>query len=443
MNPIPTPEPVTVPPSWHKQVDKTDRQAASTAWWKAFGDTKLNHLLVLALQANGDIGQASARVLQARAGLAAAQANLRPSLTAGAGVDYVRVPGIELGGTRFAAENAVWPYAGFSADYELDLFGRLAKAAQSAGSEVQASEFDRQQVRLAVIFELVRAYIELRHAQQKLQILEQRSLMADELALLERRRLESGLSTWRFVNEAEISAQDLKIAKVRTERDIELGLARLALLTSRPVEKIQLPIDSTTDSMTVGLSIVPSVPARVIGRRPEVQSAWQLLLASTTDIDRAELERYPNITLSGIVGIASSGFSGWLAKDALGWLVGAAASVPVFDGGRIQATVDQTKAVQAERLAAYRKAVYTALTDVESALIEWQAVLNILETTTKQLALRQQDVTKQEHALELGRSNRLDHLRVQLATLSAREAVDTAIYQRWLAYAAVQKALAN
>lgn len=143
------------------------------------------------------------------------------------------------------------------------------------------------------------------------------------------------------------------------------------------------------------------------------------------------------------MGIASSGFSGWLAKDALGWLVGAAASVPVFDGGRIQAKVDQAKAVQAERLAAYRKAVYAALTDVESALIEWQTALNTLETTTKQLTLRQQDVANQEHALELGRSNRLDHLRLQLAALSAREAVNTAMYQRWLAYAATQKALAK
>lgn len=176
ISPMPTPEPVTVPSSWHKQVTKTDRQTASTAWWKAFGDPKLNHLMVLALQENGDIGQASARVLQARAGLAAAQANLRPSLSAGGGVDYVRIPGTELGGTQLAPVNAVWPYAGFSADYELDLFGRLAKAAQAASMEMQASEYDSQQVRLAVIFELIRAYIDLRHAQQKLQILEQRYL---------------------------------------------------------------------------------------------------------------------------------------------------------------------------------------------------------------------------------------------------------------------------
>lgn len=183
------------------------------------------------------------------------------------------------------------------------------------------------------------------------------------------------------------------------------------------------------------------LPASAIGQRADVQAAWRRLEAATTDIERAQLERYPRVTLTGILGIVGSGFSGWLASDALAWIAGVAATLPIYDGGRIQAQVDAAAAQRAERQSGYRKAVYQALTEVEAALIRWQSALGVLERERRQAELRQRDVSQQSHALERGRARRSDLLRVQLAASESESAVDAALHDRLQAYAAVQHAL--
>lgn len=232
---VPEPAPVSVPDHWRAQAGNAASRSQTVEWWKTFGDARLNSLVSQALQANTDIAQAAARVLQARAELAGTEASLRPEISALGGVDQVRVPAMRLGGQRFAPENATWPYAGFSLDYKLDVLGRLAKSAQSAAGLVAATEFERQQVRQTVVVDVVKAYADLRHAERLLQIDERRAVLADELALQQRRRLEAGLSDRLRMNEAERNAQNVRIAKVRAEREREPARARLALLISRPV----------------------------------------------------------------------------------------------------------------------------------------------------------------------------------------------------------------
>lgn len=436
--PPPAPEPAAVPAHWRAQASDTRPQPAPAEWWKTFADPQLDRLVDQALRANAEVGQAAARVLQARAAQAGAEAELRPAVNALAGVDQVRLPAMRLGGQNFAPEDDTWPYAGFGFDYEVDLLGRLAKGAQSAAGTAAAAEFERQQVRQSVAQEVVKAYLELRHAEALSEIDARRADLAETLAAQERRRLASGLSDRQRVNEAERGVRDIRIARNRAERERELARARLALLVSRPADTLALP---NRTAATPELAVEPDLPASAVGRRPDVQAAWQRLLAATTDIERAELERYPRLTLTGLTGIAASGFSGWLASDAVGWLVGAAGRLPLYDGGRIQARVDAAAAVRDERFAAYRRAVYLALAEVESALVEWQTARTALEFHAGQLASRRQDAARRAEALELGRTDRAELLRLQLAASEEEATVITAGYQRMQAYAAVQRAL--
>ncbi|MEW6037903.1 MAG: TolC family protein [Pseudomonadota bacterium] len=434
----PTPEPVAVPAHWRAQAGDAQPQPAPAEWWKTFGDPQLDRLVDQALRANADIGQAAARVLQARAALAGAEAELRPAVNAFAGVDQVRLPAMRLGGQNFAPEDDTWPYAGFGFDYEVDLLGRLAKGARSAAGAAAAAEFERQQVRQSVAHEVVKAYLELRHAETLAEIDARRADLAETLAVQERRRLASGLSDRQRVNEAERGVRDIRIAQTQDQRERELARARLALLVSRPVDTLALP---GRPGRAPNLAVEAGLPASAVGRRPDVQAAWQRLLAATTDIGRAELERYPRVTLTGLAGIVASGFSGWLASDAVGWIVGAAGRLPLYDGGRIQARVDAAAAVRDERFAAYRRSVYLALAEVESALVEWQTARTALEFHASQWASRRQDAARRSEALELGRASRAELLRLQLAASDAETAVSSANYQRMQAYAAVQRAL--
>nr|WP_232470702.1 TolC family protein [Methylococcus sp. BF19-07] len=255
------------------------------------------------------------------------------------------------GGQHFAPVDDTWPYAGFG--YEVDLLGRLTKGARSAAGTAAAAEFERQQVRQSVAHDVVKAYLELRHAEALSESDARRADLAETLAELERRRLAAGLSDRQRVNEAERDVRDIRIARNRAEREKALARARLALLVSRLAITLALP-GRTVEATT--LAIEPDLPASAVGRRPDVQAAWQHLPVATTDIERAELERYPRLTLTGMAGILASGFSGWLASDAVAWIVGAAGRVPLYDGGRIQARVDAAADARDERFAAYRHA---------------------------------------------------------------------------------------
>ncbi|MDD2770259.1 MAG: TolC family protein [Methylococcus sp.] len=436
--PPPAPEPVAVPAHWRAQAGNAQPKPAPAEWWKTFADPQLDRLVDQALRANADIGQAAARVLQAKAAQAGAEAELRPAVNAFAGVDQVRLPAMRLGGQNFAPEDDTWPYAGFGFDYEVDLLGRLAKGAQSAAGTAAAAEFERRQIRQSVAHEVVKAYLELRHAEALSEIDVRRADLAETLEEQEQRRLASGLSDRQRVNEAERGVRDIRIARSRAERDSELARARLALLVSRPANALALP---SRTAATTELTVEPDLPASAVGRRPDVQAAWQRLLVATTDIERTELERYPRVTLTGLAGIVASGFSGWLASDAVGWIVGAAGRLPLYDGGRVQARVDAAAAVRDERFAAYRRSVYLALAEVESALIEWQTARTALEFHASQLASRRQDAARRAGALALGRASSAEILRLDLAAREAEAETQTADYQRSLAYASVQRAL--
>ena len=437
----PRPEAVIPPRHWDAAVPTASRTTARADWWQALGDPVLNRLVAEAQRANVDVALAAARVLQARAQLAGAEAALRPSVRAGAGVDQVRIPAFPLGGDRQPAEDVTWPYAGFAVDYEIDILERLARAARSAGGEVAASELDGRQARKAVAFEVVRAYNDWRLAERQLRTLARRGELAEALLEGERRRLAAGVSTGRWVNEAEREAQALRTEQARIERDRDQARARLALLTAQPLSHLALAADPVSGSGFAEVTVEAGLPASIIGQRTDVQAAWQRLEAATTDIERAQLERYPRVTLTGLLGIVGSGFSGWLTSDALAWIAGVAATLPLYDGGRIQAQVDAAAAQRAERQARYRKTVYQALTDVEAALIDWQAARAVLERERRQAELRHRDVDQQSHALERGRVRRSDVLRLQLAASAADAAVDTARHGRIQAYAAVQHAL--
>lgn len=437
----PRPEAVTPPRRWDAAIPTAARAKVPTGWWQALGDPVLDRLVAEAQRANADVALAAARVLQARAQLAGAEAALRPSVRAGAGVDQVRIPAFPLGGDRQPAEDVTWPYAGFAVDYEIDVLERLARATRSAQGEVAASELDRRQASKSVAFEVVRAYNDWRVAERQLRTLAQREALAEALLEGERRRLAAGVSTWRWVNEAEREAQGQRIERARIERDRDQARARLAVLTAKPLSHLALAADPVAGSGFAEVTVEAGLPASIIGQRTDVRATWQRLEAATTDIERAQLERYPRVTLTGLLGIVGSGFSGWLTSDALAWIAGVAATLPLYDGGRIQAQVDAAAARRAERQASYRKTVYQALTEVEAALIDWQAALEVLERERRQAELRHRDVDRQSRALDRGRARRADVLRLQLAASAADAAVEAARHDRIQAYAAVQHAL--
>lgn len=350
-------------------------QSDLAAWWQAFGDPQLEHFVGLALQQNLELAQASARVLQARAGVDAATAALLPSgnVSAQTARSYQSVEA-PLGQVLNSAPdfnrygNA--HEANLGASWEVDLFGGLRRAKQAAQADYQATEAGAVAVRLAVAAQTADTYVQIRGLQSRLAVARQQVQTQQQLRSTIDLRLQKGLAAELQLRQVEgalarakasIPLLDAALETAMNAMDVMLGTApgtyRAELAQVRPV-----PV-----APDMALSETPS---DLLRRRPDVIAAERRLAASSARIGVAMAEYYPKISIGGLIGSAtsissvnlfSSGASQASAAAGLRWRL--------FDFGRINAQINASQAQEAEALAAYRQAVLRATEDVENALV--------------------------------------------------------------------------
>ena len=366
-----------LPSQFHGQPALDQRTATTRAdlvdWWNGFGDPKLARFVELALEQDLDLAQASARVLQARAGLGAADAALLPSgnVSGQAASAYQSVetplgrildsrPGFDRHGHAYEAD--------LGASWEVDVFGGLRRGREAAIADYQASEAGAAAARLAVAAQTADIYIGIRGLQARLDIA-RRQVRTQEDLLSKVRLLEGkGLAAELQVRQAEGSLALVRATVPALETGLESAMNALdVMLGSAPgTHRAELAepgaIPSAPQITNTGS------PADLLRRRPDLIVAERRLAASNARIGVAVAEYYPKFSLSGLIGSATSMSSGNLFTSGADQAAGVLGlRWRLFDFGRINAQIDQAKGQNAEMLAAYRLAALRATEDVEDA----------------------------------------------------------------------------
>jgi NodT family efflux transporter outer membrane factor (OMF) lipoprotein len=414
-------------------------------WWRAWNDPQLDALVAQALNDSPDAAVLAARVSQARAAQAATRASSRPNLSLGAGAQRegvsrrLRVPGDD--GSPARAERSEFKLDGQLA-YELDWLGRNRLADTATGAQLVAAEHDATVARIAIVASIVETYAELALAQHESVLAGQRQTVAADTLAAEQRLLAAGLATQRSVRERADAQARATLAADEVARQHKQAADRLALLLGQPAHRFAAPrIDVAVFERP--LSLQADQPVEVIGRRPDVQAAWQRLVAATADNERATLERYPRITLTGSTGFLAESLRRWLTRDALGWVLGLGADVPLFDGGRVQAQTEQARAVAQERQAEYRRAVLTSLQEVESAIAQWEFTQRSLAQAALTLQRREDDERNARATVAAGRAGRVSANDAAAAALDARAEFARAQRAHLQSHVLMRRALAD
>jgi outer membrane protein, multidrug efflux system len=324
-------------------------------WWKAFGDPVLDELVERAGRSNNGVQVAAARLAQARALLHSTDAERAPQL--GAGVGAVRQSDPAAGiptGTLLSA--------GVSFSYELDLFGRLAKASDAATFDARSREALLQSTRLLVQADVARSYFVLRSLDSERGLVRDTVVAyRDTLRLIER-RFQAG------------DVAELDVARVRSEvaatESEELALERqrgqiehaLAVLVGEPVAAFRIEPAGWDAALPV---VPPGVPSTVLARRPDVSAAQSALQAAQARVGVARAAWFPSLALTAGGGYASNELSDLFKWSARTWSLGALASLPLLDGGRREAGVANARAELDAALASSREQVLAAFKDVE------------------------------------------------------------------------------
>lgn len=338
---------------------------ARGAWWKAFGDATLDDLVERAARGNTSLQTAAARLAQARAVLRATDSQRALQLGVGASAERAAQPGLGLApGTVLST--------GASLSYELDLFGRLAKASDAAALDAQAREALLQSTRLLVQAEVAQAYFALRALDDERTLVRDTvEAYRDTLRLTERRVAAGDIAELDLARvRSEVAATEAEaLALDRQRARLEHGLA---LLLGEPASGFRLapsPWQTTLPRVPAG------VPSTVLARRPDVSAAQHGLLAAQARVGVAQAAWFPSLALTGAGGFASNDLSDLFRWSARAWSVGALLSLPILDGGRREAGVASARAELDGALAGYREQVLVAFRDVEDEL----AALRLLD----------------------------------------------------------------
>jgi len=371
-------------------------QPADARWWTVFRDPQLDAMVARAAERNTDVQQAAARLAQARA-LArevdserAPQVGLGASASRGAGIDKVQ-------GTRPASLFT----AGLGASWELDLFGRLAGASRAASLDARAREALLQGTTLAVQSQAAQLYLAVRALDEEARIMSDTvAAYRDTLQLTERRQRAGDLG--------ELDVERVRTELAATESDaLAVQRQRANIEHALAVVLGELPSNFALDTSawTTALPSIPAgLPSQMLERRPDVQAAQWRVEAAQARVGVAQTAWFPTIALTADGGYASTDLGDLLKWSARSWGVGALLSLPLLDGGRREAGVQNAKAEFDGAMAEYRAQVLGAFRDVEDQLsalrlLAQQSTVQALAVNSAQRATRLSDVRYRNGAI--------------------------------------------
>lgn len=366
----PTPAPETLVPAGH--VAPVAAPAGGPGLRTVLArDPALEPLLAAARTGSPDLETAAARLLQARAGLRSAGAQMAPSLDAGVSATRRR-PSQEQFGPN-APPGLILPTLTFYepslvAGWEVDLFGRLAASRKAAAARLSAAGADAEAVRLALETDIARGVVAVRSLDGRIAAATEAVKAARALDHLARVRAEAGLVTGLdpATTAADVAQAEAALPPLVADRTARIAaLSRLTGLSSARVAEIlgrDVPLPAGSDWS------LPDIPSDLLQRRPDIRRAQAQLTAADADVAAALAARYPRLTLTGSLGWLSTTIANLFTGDSLAASLGGTLSAPILDFGRTAAEVDRSRAVVAEATGLYRAAVLQALAEVESEL---------------------------------------------------------------------------
>nr|WP_277608704.1 TolC family protein [Microbulbifer elongatus] len=380
-------------------------------WWQAFDDAALNALVQEALAANPDLQATYWRLQQADAAAAQARSGFWPRLTGSLqNTEQRRASSNEFDFSGAENEGNSWS-GNLAASYEIDLWGRVRSGARAAQAGYLAQEQNFNIAALTLVAEVAGVWLQLQEERGQERLLQaQLDINRQSLRALEL-RFGSGVTAAADVLQQRQLVQQSLQELDQSRANIRILLAQLAALLGTSVES--LPPSAFAESQLPQLPPLPDtgIPSNLLLRRPDVQSAQRSVLQGHYLADQAWAERLPALSLSMLV----NGGGLALVDITEDWLLNLSASLEgvIFDGGNLRAQQRQQEAVEQERWALLRDTVFQALSEVEQALINEQAIRQRLQFLQTRSELADQITLRQRRAYGQGT---LDFLNVLSAT---------------------------
>jgi NodT family efflux transporter outer membrane factor (OMF) lipoprotein len=393
-------------------------QWPADAWWQTYGDAQLSGLIDEALKGSPTLAVADARLRRARAltDVAASADKLQLNATASAteqkqSYNYITPPAFTPRGWNDFGR------ASLDLSWDLDLWGRNRAALAAATSEAEAARADAAQARLTLSTAVASAYAELAREHAALDTATAARDVRGKTADLFQNRFDNGLETAGSVRQV-ISRRATADADVLAlEEQIALQRNRIAALLGAGPDR-GLSMSRPTLDLSRGFSLPEHLAAELVGRRPDLAAARLRAEAAAGRVGQARAAFYPNVNLTGLIGVQSLGLD-WLTREgsSIG-SIGPAISLPIFSGGRLRGQLRGAEAEYAEAVASYDRTLVQALQDVADVAVSRKALGPQITRIDEAVDAARESWRIQNDRYEGGLSNYLDVLTAEDYLLS-------------------------
>ena len=369
---------LSMPPAYDTAAQQALAPAELDRWWLLYADAQLTALVDRAQARAFDTREALARLEEAQAVRASALARFNPQGSLQGSAELRETEDLEnnddetlvpVGGSVIGTDRTRTASLSFPVSWELDLFGRRAAARRAADADLAAARFEYEAARAALVADVARSLFQARGLAVQLDDARANARIQRELGDLLDRRVERGLAA---SSEADRIGADLAQADAQAiNLDSELKATRRALLVLlgdglEPLSTLDVAPEIAT------LPAIPaSLPGDLLTRRPDVRQADARLRAAAGNVQLAEREFFPKLTLEPSVGLQAQ--RGVFDSTTQFWSIGLGLSVPMLDRPRLSALLDAESARGQQALVAYERSVQTAYSESDQALLRLDA----------------------------------------------------------------------
>ena len=362
---------------------------ANLPWWDLLHDEQLQGLIRIALTENRDLRRAVATVEEFQARAYIAKADFLPNATVSGNAPMFGrktiflVPGFPNPFNWYLQGNLAW---------ELDIWGRIRRSNEAARADLLSKEENRRAVVLQLVSGVGEAYFNLLQFDAQLDIAKRTLQSWEESVRIAQARLKQGMTSRLDADQFEAERANAAARAAELERLMVQAENQLSILLGR--RPFAIPRGKPLYEQLMPPAVPAGLPSDLLQRRPDLLNAEQQFAAATARIGMAKADRFPKISLTGLLGVASPHLTSLFTDTAAFGVAGAGFTGPLFNSQVLGFQQEAAEAQAKQAVAQYEQTVLTAFREVEDSLVA-------VRTSRTQSEAQQQQVAALQSALHL------------------------------------------
>jgi NodT family efflux transporter outer membrane factor (OMF) lipoprotein len=399
----------------------TAHSAAGRTWGQLFADPYLRRLIEMALDSNQELQMRLQEIIISKYEVMARKGEYLPKVDVGARAGVEKVGKYTSQGQ--ADEHTDTPEHlpdlgfGFSATWEIDIWGKLRNAAKAANFRYLASIEGRKFAVTRLVAEIARSYYELLALDKQLEVLDKNiEILLNALEVV-RIQKQAARVTQLAVQRFEAEVLKYKSRRYEVQQRIVQTENRLNFLVGRFPKYIHRDPDRFDDPLPPPLQA--GIPSQLLENRPDVRQAELQLEAAKLDVAVAKARFYPSFSIDAEVGYEAFNPAHIVdTPDSLLYNLAGNLTAPLLNRAGIKAQYYAANAMQLQAVLAYEQTILSAFTEVKNQLA-------LIENLEKSYELQEKQVQQLTDAIEVSnllfRSARADYMEVLLTRREALE----------------------